>query len=48
MKYRLVIIWENGDKEIHNFNTKEKAERVGADYKKVFGGQVQWYGVSEV
>lgn len=45
LKYELVIIWYNGEKEIHAYNTKEKAEEIGQGMKMAFGNQVQWYGV---
>lgn len=45
LKYELIIIWETGEKEIHAYNTKEKAEEIGQGMKMAFGNQVQWYGV---
>lgn len=45
MRYELVVIWEDGTKEIHEFQSVERAEEAGRNYKMAFGGQVAWYGV---
>lgn len=45
MKYELVVIWNDGQKEIHEYPTYEDAESVGRGYKIAFGNQVEWYGV---
>ena len=45
MKYELVVIWSDGQKEIHEYPTYEDAENVGRGYKIAFGNQVEWYGV---
>lgn len=44
--YELVIIWENGDKDVYEYESREKAEEIGRGYKELaFGDQVTWYGV---
>lgn len=43
--YELVVIWVDGSKEIHTYETKEKAEKAGNGYKMAFGNQIQWVGV---
>lgn len=44
--YELVIIWENGDKDVYEYESREKAEKIGRGYKELaFGDQVAWYGV---
>lgn len=43
--YELIIIWEDGEKEIYAYRTEEKAEITGAEMKKAFGNQISWYGV---
>lgn len=45
MKYELVVIWSDGQKEIHEYPTYEDADSVGRGYKIAFGNQVSWYGV---
>lgn len=42
--YELVIIWENGDKDIYEYDTQERADRAGAEMKFAFGRQISWYG----
>ena len=43
--YELVIIWDDGGKEIHQYPTREQAEQAGAGMRFAFGRQVSWYGV---
>lgn len=43
--YELVVIWDNGEKEIHEYSNYQDAENVGRGYKIAFGNQVSWYGV---
>lgn len=45
MTYELVVIWNDGQKEIHEYPTPEDAEKAGIGYKTAFGNQVSWYGV---
>ena len=47
MKYRLIIIWETGEKESYEFNTKGKAERAARNFRTAFGKQA-WYCISKV
>ena len=47
MKYRLTIVWETGEKESYEFNTKEKAERAARNYRTAFGKQA-WVSVSKI
>lgn len=45
MKYELVIIWDTGEKEIHEYSSQEHAEQAERGYKKAFGKQIQWSGI---
>ena len=46
MKYEVVVIWNDGKKEIHECDTREKAENLEGCYKMVFAEQV-WCCVRE-
>lgn len=43
--YELVILWQDGDKDIYQYPTREQAERAGAEMRIAFGNQIQWHGV---
>ena len=40
MKWRLLIIWDTGEKEEAFYDTEEKAREIEAGYKMAFGAQV--------
>ena len=42
MKYELVIIWDNGDKNIYEYPTEEKAKRVEIGVRMTLGNQISW------
>lgn len=44
-KHELVIIWETGEKEVHEYENRELAEQAERGYKNAFGNQIQWSGV---
>lgn len=39
-KFTLVVVWYTGEKEEHEYNTHEQAERAEKGYKTAFGSQV--------
>ena len=43
-KHELVIIWETGEKEVHEYESQELAEQAERGYKAAFGNQIQWSG----
>lgn len=45
MRYELVIIWFNGDKNIYTYESREAAEQAGAGMRVALGEQIAWYGV---
>lgn len=45
MAYELVIVWETGEKDIFEYNSREDAEKSGNGFKVALGEQVAWYGV---
>ena len=47
MKYILVIIWESGEREEQEYNSRYDAEIAGAGYIRAFGKQISWYGIVE-
>ena len=46
--YELLIIWDDGKREVYNYKTYEEAEKAGEGCKMAFGNQISWYGVKEV
>lgn len=44
-KYELVIIWETGEKEVHEYESQQLAEQAQQGYSKAFGKQIEWSGV---
>lgn len=45
MRYELIIVWFNGDKNIYVYESREYAEQAGAGMKMALGEQIAWYGV---
>ena len=45
MKYELVIVWDTGEKEIHEYNTQEEAEIMAQGDRTAFGNQISWTGI---
>lgn len=48
MRYELIIIWDDGKKEIYEYKTMEEAEKAGANMRKVFGEQIAWTGTRKI
>ena len=46
--YKLTVIWENGNKDVHYYETKEKAEKVAAGFETAFGNQIFYIYVMKV
>ena len=44
--YELVMVWEDGDKEIHSYKNREEAENGKRNVEMAFGTQV-WCCVRE-
>ena len=40
MKYRLLIVWDTGEKEENYYATEEKAKEIEAGYRMAFGSQI--------
>lgn len=47
LKYELVIIWDDGTKNVTGYKTKAKAEEIEVGMKKVFGKQIEFSCVRE-
>lgn len=43
--FELVVIWENGEKDIFTYPTKEKAEKAGQGMQMALGKQIVFYCV---
>lgn len=48
MRYEAIIIWVTGEKETHQYKTKEEANKCCRNYVRAFGDQVEWTGIREV
>lgn len=46
LNYEVVVVWNDGKKEINGYETREKAEEIKAGYEKAFGNQL-WACVRE-
>lgn len=44
LDYELVVIWDNGDKNVYEYATEEKAEEGAERMKMAFGHQIAWTG----
>lgn len=47
MYYELIVIWDNGEKDIHSYVRERDAEMTAENMKMSFGNQIQWTGVRE-
>lgn len=45
MKYELVIVWADDDKDIFEFNDRDAAEQCARRMKMAAGNQIAWCGV---
>lgn len=45
MHIELIIIWDDGEKNIYEYPTTKEACAAGDNMKKVFGHQISWIGV---
>ena len=43
--FELVVIWENGEKDIFTYQTREKAEKAGQGMQTALGKQIAFYCV---
>ena len=47
MTYELVIIWDDDEKQVYEYGSREKAEQGGRNMMMAFGKQIAWYGTRE-
>lgn len=47
MGYELVVVWEDGTKDIFEYDDYQGAAQGADNFKMAFGNQVQWCGVRE-
>lgn len=45
--FELVIIWESGEKEIHEYTNRLEAKMIEHGYRQAFGNQISWTGIRE-
>ena len=48
MNYELVVIWEDGSKNVHQYRTEEDAEKGANNMKMAFGNQITWVGTRPI
>lgn len=44
---KLTIIWNDGNKEVKEYDSIEQAEKAEHNLKMVFGSQILWTGISD-
>lgn len=42
--FELVVVWDNGDKNVYEYRTEEEAENGAERMKMAFGHQISWTG----
>ena len=47
MKYDLIVVWANGDKETYRYDTQELARRAAQNMYTAFGRQIAWTYIQE-
>lgn len=47
IKYELIIIWDTGEKEIHDYETYDAAKQGEENMRRAFGYQIAWAGINE-
>lgn len=45
MKYKLIILWETGEREEYTYETKETAIEAQKGYRMAFGNQISWTAI---
>ena len=45
--WELVIIWASGEKEVVEYDSRQRATQGGRNYEMAFGTQVSWWCVRE-
>lgn len=45
MRFELVVIWDDGEKEVFSYPTEAEAKEAEDGYHKSFGNQLKWTGV---
>lgn len=46
-KAELVIIWDDGEREVYDYQTTDEAEEAMEGMKMAFGEQISWMGIVE-
>lgn len=46
-KSELIIIWDDGEREVYDYQTIDEAEEAMESMKMAFGEQISWCGVVE-
>lgn len=44
--YKLIVIWDTGEKQVYAYKTEAKAEQAAINLKFAFGKQIEWTGIT--
>ena len=47
VKYELIVIWDDGDKETFVYDSRKQAEDAERNVLMAFGRQITWTGINE-
>ena len=47
MRYELIVIWSDGDRETYGYDTQEQARRAAQNMYTAFGRQIAWTYIQE-
>jgi len=43
--WELIVIWDDGQKDVMAYCTEKEAEEAGKGYRMAFGRQISWIGI---
>ena len=46
--YELIIIWSTGDRNVYQFEDRERAEETEKGMRAAFGEQIAWTGINHI
>ncbi len=47
MRFELIVIWSDGDREAYGYDTREQAQAAVNNMLTAFGRQISWTGIRE-
>ena len=46
--YELVVVWDDGGKDVYRYTSREEAEKAGEGMEMANGNQIKWWCVRPV